>query len=207
MAATPDPTDPGGRSGPLEIRTDRLLLRQWRDADRAPYAAMNQDPEVMRFFPALQPPEMSHRSIDTWSAEIAERGWSNWAVEIVATGAFAGFIGLSVPRRALPFMPCVEVGYRLSRAHWGQGIATEGARAALRVGFERLALEEIVSFTAQLNVPSQAVMRRLGMATDAAEDFDHPAVPEGSPLRRHCLYRMPRERWLERCNAGPTVAP
>jgi RimJ/RimL family protein N-acetyltransferase len=178
----------------IEIRTPRLLLRQWRDADRAPYAAMNVDAEVMRFFPGTQSREVSDRSIDTWHAELEQRGWSNWAVELVASGAFAGFIGLSVPRRALPFMPCVEVGYRLAREHWGRGLATEGARAALDTAFERLGMTDIVSFTALLNVPSQAVMRRIGMI-DAHEDFDHPAVPEGSPLRRHCLYRIDHARW------------
>jgi RimJ/RimL family protein N-acetyltransferase len=115
-------------------------------------------------------------------------------VELVASGAFVGFIGLSVPKRALPFMPCVELGYRLARPFWGRGLATEGARAALALGFERLGLEEIVSFTALLNLPSQAVMRRAGLI-DTQQDFDHPALPEGSPLRRHCLYKLTRERW------------
>ena len=110
-------------------------------------------------------------------------------------GAFAGFIGLSVPKRVLPFMPCVEVGYRLAQKYWGQGYATEGARAALDVGFNKLGLEEIVSFTAIANLPSQAVMQRIGMI-NAHEDFDHPALPEGSELRRHCLYRISRERWM-----------
>jgi RimJ/RimL family protein N-acetyltransferase len=179
---------------PIEVRTTRLLLRQWRDSDREPYAAMNSDPVVMRYFPSLQSAEVSHRSIDVWQGELARRGWSNWAVEVIDSAAFAGFIGLSVPRRTLPFTPCVELGYRLAREHWGRGLATEGARAALRVGFEQLGLDEIVSFTAVLNLPSQAVMRRIGMV-DAREDFDHPAVPHGSPLRRHCLYRISRARW------------
>jgi RimJ/RimL family protein N-acetyltransferase len=115
-------------------------------------------------------------------------------VELVASGAFVGFIGLSVPRRALPFMPCVELGYRLARPYWGRGLASEGARAALEFGFTTVGLEEIVSFTALLNLPSQAVMRRVGMI-DTHQDFDHPALPEGSPLRRHCLYKLTRERW------------
>jgi RimJ/RimL family protein N-acetyltransferase len=178
----------------IEVRTARLLLRQWRSTDRAPFAAMNADPEVMRYFPSTQSREASDRSIDTWASELDERGWSNWAVELLESGAFVGFIGVSVPRRALPFMPCVELGYRLARPYWGQGIATEGAKAALEVGFARLGLEEIVSFTALLNLPSQAVMRRVGMV-DSHQDFDHPALPEGSPLRRHCLYRITRARW------------
>lgn len=182
---------------PIEVTTPRLRLRQWRESDRAPYAAMNADPAVMRFFPATQSREASDRSIDTWCAELEQRGWSNWAVEESASGAFVGFIGLTVPKRALPFMPCVEVGYRLAQAHWGKGFASEGARAALEVGFTRLALEEVVSFTSLLNLPSRAVMERIGMK-NTHEDFDHPALPEGSALRRHCLYRIERQVWLDR---------
>ena len=180
---------------PIEVRTPRLLLRQWRDSDREPYAALSGDPVVMRFFRGTQSRELSDRDIDGWQAAMVEKGWSNWAVEVVESGVFAGFIGLSVPKRALPFMPCVEVGYRLARGYWGHGYATEGARAALDVGFPKLGLEEIVSFTAIVNLPSQAVMQRIGMI-NANEDFDHPALPEGSELRRHCLYRINRERWM-----------
>lgn len=179
------------------LTTQRLLLRPWQDADRAPFAQLNADPEVMRFFPSTQTRAQSDRSIDLWTQELDERGWSNWAVERVADGQFIGFVGLTVPRRALPFMPCVEVGYRLARQHWGQGLATEAAGEALRFGFQALGLAEIVSFTARLNLPSQAVMQRLGMA-NANEDFEHPALAEGHPLRPHVLYRLPRGRWQAR---------
>ncbi|MGE5665248.1 MAG: GNAT family N-acetyltransferase, partial [Betaproteobacteria bacterium] len=138
----------------IEIRTSRLQLRQWRDADREPYAALNADPEVMRYFPSTQDREASDRSIDAWTSELKQRGWSNWAVELIESGAFVGVIGLSVPKLALPFMPCVELGYRLARPFWGQGLATEGARAALEAGFARLGLDEIVAFTALANLPS-----------------------------------------------------
>ena len=184
-------------TGPLAIdpSTPRLLLRPWRGADRAPFAALNADPAVMRYFAGVIGREASDRSIDTWQAELAERGWSNWAVELVHTGEFIGFVGLSVPRRAeLPFMPCVEIGWRLARAFWRHGYATEAARAALRVGFERLGLPQIVSFTSLINRPSRSLMERIGMH-DTGEDFDHPALPEGSELRRHCLYRITREQW------------
>jgi RimJ/RimL family protein N-acetyltransferase len=182
-------------SEPIELTTARLRLRQWRDADRALFAALNADPAVMKYFAGVVSREASDRSIDAWQAELADRGWSNWAVELVRTGEFIGFVGLSVPRRAeLPFMPCVEIGWRLARAFWHQGYATEAARAALRVGFERLGLARIVSFTSLANRPSRAVMERIGMH-DAGEDFDHPALPEGSELRRHCLYRISREQW------------
>lgn len=179
---------------PIELRTQRLLLRRWRESDREPFAAMNADPQVMEFFPATQSRSVSDASIDSWQKQLAERGWSNWAVELLASAQFIGFIGLSVPKRLLPFSPCVEIGWRLAAEHWGQGFATEGARAALQAGFERLGLQEIVSFTSVLNVRSQAVMQRIGMS-NAYQDFEHPGVPEGHPLRPHCLYRMTRRQW------------
>lgn len=181
-------------TGAIEVQTPRLLLRQWRDSDREPYAALNADPLVMRFFAGTQSREASNRDIDIWSAELDKRGWSNWAAEITETGEFIGFIGLSVPWRKLPFTPCVEVGYRLARAYWGKGYATEGAKAALETGFVRLGFEEIVSFTSILNLPSRAVMERIGMI-NTSRDFDHPALPDGSELKRHCLYRVRREQW------------
>lgn len=186
---------------PIEIETPRLVLRQWRERDREPFAAMNADPAVMEFFPSLQTREASDASIDAWQAQFARQGWSNWAAELRETGAFIGFVGLSVPRRVLPFSPCVEIGWRLARAHWGRGYATEGARAALRMGFEQLGLGEIVSFTTLGNLRSRAVMERIGMR-NANEDFEHPAVPEGHALRWHCLYRIGREQW----RAGVPVA-
>jgi RimJ/RimL family protein N-acetyltransferase len=155
---------------------------------------MNADPVVMEFFPALQSRAASDRTIDLWQAELAERGWSNWATELRSTGDFIGFVGLSVPKRLLPFSPCVEIGWRLARAHWRQGFATEAARAALRVGFEHIALDEIVSFTSIVNVRSRAVMERIGMR-NTGEDFEHPGVSEGHPLRPHCLYRIARQDW------------
>ena len=147
----------------IELETPRLRLRQWRESDREPYAAMSADRVVMEFFRSLQSRGISDASIDGWQSQLAARGWSNWAVELLESGQFIGFVGLSVPRRALPFSPCVEVGWRLARRYWGQGFATEGARAALGVGFERLALPEIVSFTSVGNLRSRAVMERLGM--------------------------------------------
>ena len=179
---------------PIELMTERLRLRQWKTGDREPFAAMNADPEVMRYFASVGTLESSNRTIDVWQSEIEERGWSNWAVEHIESVAFVGFVGLSVPRRALPFMPCVEIGWRLAKAHWGKGFATEAAEGVLRVGFEQLNLKEIVSFTSLINKPSRAVMERIGMV-NSEEDFDHPALPEGSELRRHCLYRLCREHW------------
>jgi len=179
---------------PIERRTARLTLRCWGDQDRAPFAAMNADPEVMRYFAALWTEDASNAAIDTWLSQFAAQGWSNWAVEITHTGEFIGFIGLSVPKRVLPFSPCVEIGWRLGRSFWHQGYATEGAREALRVGFETVGLDEIVSFTTLTNLPSRAVMTRLGMR-DTHANFDHPGVPEGHPLRPHCLYKLSSADW------------
>jgi RimJ/RimL family protein N-acetyltransferase len=176
----------------LELETERLRLRRWCDADRAPFAALNADPAVMEFFPSPLTRIASDARIDAWQAEFAQRGWSNWALELRSTGAFLGFTGLSVPRRDLPCSPCVEIGWRLARAHWGNGYATEAARAALEAGFAQLGLAEIVSFTAVGNLRSRAVMDRIGMR-DTGREFEHPGVPKGHTLRRHCLYCIRRE--------------
>lgn len=195
-------------SGPVEPVTARLRLRPWRDSDRAPFAAMNADPAVMRYFAGLISAEDSYRSGDAWQQAFAERGWANWALELLATGEFIGFAGLSVPRRVFAFSPCVEIGWRLASAHWGQGYATEAARAALQLGFGPLRLAQVVSFTSLLDTPSRAVMQRIGMA-DSGEDFDHPGLPESSPLRRHCLYRLARGAWLAKqlCAEPARVCP
>lgn len=171
----------------IEFETRRLRLVAWQERHIAPLAAMNADPEVMRYFPATLTQEQTRASVEMWRNQFAERGWSNWAVELKHSGEFIGFVGLSIPRHQLPFSPCVEVGWRLARRFWGHGYATEGARASLAVGFGQLGLAEIVSFTALDNLPSRAVMERIGMR-NTGRDFEHPAVPDGSPLRRHCLY-------------------
>jgi len=179
---------------PIEIDTPRLRLRQWRDSDLAPFAALNADAHAMRFFPARLGREASDAAVARWRAQIDERGWGLWAAERRDTQDFIGFVGLAVPPPTLPCAPCVEIGWRLLPAHWGHGFATEGARAVLRVAFEQLGLDEIVSFTSVLNTPSRAVMERIGMI-DAQQPFEHPGIPEGSPVRPHCLYRLSRERW------------
>ena len=182
--------------------TPRLLLRAWCEPDREPFAALNADAQTMRYFPVPISCEASDASIDAWQAQIDERGWGNWAVERRDTQEFIGFVGLTVPKRVLPFSPCVEIGWRLARAHWGQGFATEAARAVLRAGFQQIGLGEIVSFTTLLNLPSRAVMGRIGMI-DAQQNFEHPGVPEGHAFRMHCLYRLRREQWQA---AQPTPA-
>jgi RimJ/RimL family protein N-acetyltransferase len=172
--------------------TERLVLRQWREEDLEPFAQLNADPEVMRYFPAPLDREQSDAMVTRMRERIEVQGWGLWAVERRDTGAMVGFTGLAVPRNPLPFQPCVEVGWRLARSAWGHGFATEAAREALRVGFHELGLAEVVSFTTVTNTRSRAVMERLGMVREPAEDFDHPALAEGDSLRRHVLYRTVR---------------
>jgi RimJ/RimL family protein N-acetyltransferase len=171
------------------------LLRQWRTADRKPFAALNADPVVMEYFPAPLSREDSDATLDRCERFIANRGWGPWAVESKATGEFIGFVGLSVPRDDLPISPCVEILWRLARRFWQQGFATEAARGAMWVGFETLGLPEIVSFTVPTNSRSRAVMERLGMQLDAAT-FEHPGIAIGHAFRTHCSYRLSRSRWL-----------
>ncbi|MGW6282316.1 GNAT family N-acetyltransferase [Kribbella sp. NPDC055071] len=178
-----------------ELTTDRLLLRQWRDSDREPFAALNADPAVMEHFMGLQSREVSDALIDRNIAAIDERGWGLWALEVKETGEFIGFTGLSVPSFEAHFMPAVEIGWRLSKGAWGNGYASEAARASLAHGFGPAGLDEIVSFTATTNEPSQRVMQRIGMIHDEAGDFDHVRVPAGHRLQRHVLYRIDRPRW------------
>lgn len=175
-----------------QLRTDRLVLRRWRDSDRDPFAALNADPEVMEHFPSTLDRAESDAMIDRIDAHIAGSGWGLWAVERACDGAFLGFTGLAVPRFNSHFTPAVEVGWRLARHAWGHGYATEAAHAALDYAFNELALAEVVSFTVPTNVRSRAVMERIGMSRDPAGDFDHPNIPPASPLRRHVLYRFRR---------------
>ena len=175
-----------------DLQTERLCLRRWLPSDRAPFAALNADPRVMEYFPAPLSPHESDALATRIEAHFAEHGFGLWAVEIPHVVPFAGFIGLAIPRFTAHFTPCVEIGWRLAAAHWGQGYATEGARAVLRFGFETLGLNEIVSFTVPANHRSRRVMERIGMHHNPADDFDHPALPEGHLLRRHVLYRCAR---------------
>jgi ribosomal-protein-alanine N-acetyltransferase len=172
------------------LTSDRLRLRRWRDEDRAAFAAMNADPRVMEFFPATLSRAESDALVDRIEASHRERGFGLWAIEVPGVAAFAGFTGLSVPRFSAPFTPCIEVGWRLAVEHWGKGYATEAARLAFDHGFGTLRLSEIVAFTAVGNLRSRSVMERLGMQRDPADDFDHPSLPDGHPLRRHVLYRL-----------------
>jgi RimJ/RimL family protein N-acetyltransferase len=192
--ATPPPfsvarSSPERSRRPPEPRTDRLIMRRWIPEDRAPFAALNADPRVMEHFPAPLSRLQSDTLADRIEAHFAKHQFGLWALEIPGRTRFAGFVGLSVPDFEAHFTPCVEIGWRLAAEHWGCGYATEAARAALAFGFEQLQLAEIVAFTTACNTRSRRVMERIGMTRNAADDFDHPRLSEGHPLRRHVLYR------------------
>jgi len=177
------------------LTTQRLFLRPWKDEDLPAFAAMNNDPDVMAFMPKRLSREESDASAGRIRNLIDTVGWGLWALEAPGIAPFAGFAGLSVPRFEAHFTPCVEVGWRLAKAYWGKGYATEAGRAAIAYGFDALGLSQIVSFTAQENWRSRAVMERLGMQHDPRDDFDHPALAEGDPLQRHVLYRLAKSFW------------
>lgn len=177
------------------IESGELRLRRWRPSDAAAFAALNADPEVMRHFPAPLDRAASDALMARIEQHFQQHGFGAWALEIDATTAFAGFVGLSVPSFEAHFLPGVEIGWRLAPAYWGRGYVTRAARAALAYGFETLDLKEIVSFTVPANQRSWRVMQRLGMQRNPADDFDHPALPPGHRLRRHLLYRLSQQAW------------
>ncbi|MFF7392030.1 GNAT family N-acetyltransferase [Streptomyces scabiei] len=174
-----------------DLRTERLLLRDWRESDLAPWAAMNADPEVREHFPGVLTAEQSEASAARFQDDLDRRGWGWWALEVRSTGRFIGFAGLDPVDEDMPFSG-VEAGWRLTRTAWGHGYATEAARAVLDFGFEQLRLPEILAVTTALNLRSQAVMRRLGMTRNPDDDFDDPSMPQG-PLRRAVVFRLTRD--------------
>ena len=179
----------------FEPQTERLWLRQWRDEDWVPFAALNADPAVMRYFPSTLDEQESNAFAYRNAALLEVNGWGLWAVEVVESGEFVGFVGLNQPQWTAAFTPCTEVGWRLARSAWGKGYATEAACAALAVAFGPLGLDEVVSFTTVANDRSRAVMERLGMSRDPTEDFDHPKLGSDSSVRRHVLYRLRADRF------------
>ncbi|HEX7172615.1 MAG TPA: GNAT family N-acetyltransferase [Candidatus Limnocylindria bacterium] len=177
------------------IRTERLLLRRWRDGDREPFAAMNADPAVTEHLQGALSRERSDAFVDRIEAHWDEHGWGLWAVEVPGEAPFIGYVGLWPAEYVAPGM--VEVGWRLARGHWGRGYATEAAGESLRFGFTEVGLSEIVSFTVPQNVRSRRVMERIGLIRDQSGNFDHPRVdPLAYPqLVPHVLYRLDREAW------------
>ena len=177
------------------IRSGLVLVRRWSPADRPVFAAMNADPIVMEYFPSALDRSESDAFVDRIEAHFDTAGFGLWAVEIVSSGAFAGFVGLWPAAFDAHFTPAIEVGWRLRSDVWGNGYATEAARLALDDGFSRLGVDEIVSFTAAVNQPSRRVMEKLGMRRDPLDDFEHPSVAVGSSLRTHVLYRLAADAW------------
>ena len=172
------------------LATPRLILRRWRESDREPFARMNADPRVMEFFPHPLSRSDSDAAVDRINAHFDAHGFGLYAAELSANHRFIGFIGLAVPAFAAGFTPCVEIGWRLSPEYWGRGLATEGAREVARFAFTGLGLDSLVSFTVPANRRSRRVMEKIGMIRDPAEDFDHPNLAPGHPLRRYVLYRL-----------------
>ena len=173
----------------MTLKTPRLRLRQWTEDDLAPFAEMSADAEVMRYFPGTLSADESTRLVERFAEGIRERGWGFWAVELIESGAFIGLIGLH-PQGAesgIPDSPLIEVGWRIARPYWRRGYAEEGAREAMRFAFEMLRCDALYAFTVVNNHPSRQLMVKLGMR-DTGHDFDHPKLPIGHRLRRHCLY-------------------
>jgi RimJ/RimL family protein N-acetyltransferase len=174
------------------LTTERLILRRWRETDRVPFQEINADPRVAEFTLGVVSPEDSDAIFARIQRHFERQGFGLWAAELRQDSSFLGFIGLSVPPFDAPFMPAVEIGWRLRSDAWGRGLATEGAREAMRYAFEELGLAGIVSFTVPANTRSRRVMEKLGMTHDPIDDFDHPLLPLGHPLRSHVLYRIGR---------------
>jgi RimJ/RimL family protein N-acetyltransferase len=179
---------------PVTLRTARLLLRPWRNSDRASFAAINADPKVMEHFPRTSTPEETDRWVDKIVTRMEQQGYGLWAVEVPGAADFIGFIGLN-PAEAILGRPVLEIGWRLAAEHWGHGYATEGACASLAHAFDVLGKDEVVSFTTTGNQRSRHVMEKLGLVRRPEDDFDHPGVPPTWSGRRHVLYRITREQW------------
>jgi len=180
------------------IETDRLILRTWTDSDLQPMFAINQDPKVMEYFPGLQDLETTKNFIAKVNNHFEKHGYSLYACVRKDSNEFIGFIGLLIADFEAHFTPATEIGWRLSSKHWGQGFATEGAKAVLDYAFRELKIPEIVSFTAEGNAKSIKVMQKIGLRHNANDDFDHPKLDDTSPLKRHVLYRLSNEQYSDR---------
>lgn len=181
----------------MKLETTRLILREWQESDLEPFAAMNADDRVMEFFPSKLTRDETLSMVERIKARFAADQFCFWAVEEKATNEFVGFVGLGRPHFEAKFMPCVEIGWRLAYGYWGKGYAPEAAREALRDGFERFSLPEIVAFTAAINQKSIRVMEKIAMKRNVEDDFMHPFVEENHPLKPHVLYRISQSDWRE----------
>ena len=189
---------------PIEFETKRLYLRQWTEGDFIPFAKMNSDSQVMTHFPDCLTTEESLSLAKGIQTDINTRGWGLWAVEVKDTTPFIGFVGLNIPSANLPFSPCVEISWQLYADFWGKGYAPEAAQGVLAIAFEKLQLEEIVSFTAQINQRSRNVMERIGMKYNGT--FDHPRLQKGDRLRKHVLYRLSGRQWHQTNSSKSVVS-
>lgn len=180
-----------------QLTTERLVLRQWQDSDNAPFARMNADADVMQWFANPLTPEESAMMVQRLSTMINHFGWGVWALEVPGVADFIGFVGLALTVMPVPFSPFIEVGWRLDKAHWGNGYAPEGARASLAYAFDTLKQREVVSMTTVGNLKSRRVMDKIGLHRDEADDFDLPRLPIGHPIRPHVLYRITDSEWRE----------
>jgi len=178
------------------VKTERLLLRQWTEDDFVHFAEMCNDKDVMEFFPKLQTQSESYEMAKRIQALIEDRGWGLWAVEIPNQHKFIGFVGLNIPKDNMPFSPCVEIGWRLSKHYWGKGYAIEAATKSLEYAFNKLNLTEVVSFTTLANVRSMAVMQKIGMR-NSGQNFMHPGIEASNPQREHVLYKISKSEWQQ----------
>jgi ribosomal-protein-alanine N-acetyltransferase len=184
----------------MQLLTQRLILRSWRDSDRQPFAEMSEDADVMEHLRPLATRDACNAWIDFQTNHQSSHGFCLWALESKASGIFMGAAGLLHVSFAAHFTPAVEVGWRLARPFWGQGFAVEAAQAALQFVFEEIRLTEVVAHASVRNGRSRRMMAKLGMSHDCTEDFDHPRIPESNPLRRQALYRLTRDAWLSQHN-------
>lgn len=184
----------GPQMRPHEIRTNRLLLRRWRESDAPLFAELNADPKVMEYFPGTMSRAESDEAISRFCEHFEQHGFGRWAVEVPGSAEFIGFVGLSRPSWQTAFTPCVEIGWRIASDFWGQGYAPEAATAALEFGFRILELDEILSFTVPANMRSRRVMEKIGMTHAVDQDFAHPVLPLDHPLSRHVLYRIRQDQ-------------
>lgn len=172
------------------LTTARLILRPWKEEDLEPFAKLNASPIVMEFYPSTLSREQSDAFAERIMQRFEKNGWGLWAVSVPTVADFIGYVGLLEVTPQMPFAPAVEVGWRIDNTYWGRGYAPEGAQAALNYGFERLGLEEIVSFTTVQNLRSRRVMEKIGMTHDPRDDFNHPNLPLDDRLSKHVLYRI-----------------
>jgi len=178
-----------------KLHTPRLYLREWRSGDLPAFAALNADPEVMKYFPKALTRHESDALVARIEQHFGEHGFGLWAVTLASDATFIGCVGLMKPSFDAHFTPCVEVGWRIAHAHWNEGYATEAASAAIKFAFTDFKLDSLVSFTVEANLASRRVMQKLGMHHSPADDFNHPRISQGDPLERHVLCRLSLEDW------------